>query len=88
MLQITNPWGVPNQQVVSTQVGQIFVSYGSKIVFTSLVKGKPTVCLDKNFYKASKTTIKYRNLFLGETTKEVEAKIKSGEYKLIEIDQS
>lgn len=40
------------------------------------------VVLDKTYWNYSRTTSKYRNEFLRETTKETEAKIKSGEYKL------
>ena len=42
--------------------------------------------LDKKFWNFSNTTSKYRNKFLNETTKETIAKIKSGEYKLVDLN--
>lgn len=44
------------------------------------------VLLDKNKWCCSKTTGKYRNLFLGESKKETEKKIKSGEYVLTDLN--
>lgn len=54
---------------------RFFQSYDSIIV--KIHKGKVT--LGKNWYY-SVTTSKYRALFLGETTKETQAKLDSGEY--------
>ena len=45
------------------------------------------VYLDQKYWDYSKTTSKYRNKFLGETTKETQAKIKSGEYILTDLNQ-
>ena len=42
--------------------------------------------LDKTYWNYSVTTGKYRNQFLGETKKETEAKIKSGEYILTDLN--
>ena len=42
--------------------------------------------LDKKYWNFSNTTSKYRNKFLNETTKETIAKIKSGEYKLVDLN--
>ena len=42
--------------------------------------------LDKKYWNFSNTTSKYRNKFLNETTKETMAKIKSGEYKLVDLN--
>lgn len=47
---------------------------------------KRQVWLDSNKWDYSKTTGKYRNIFLGETKKETEAKIKSGEYILADLN--
>lgn len=44
------------------------------------------VTLDKNYWDYSRTTGKYRNEFLGEYTDETKKKIKSGEYKLAELN--
>ena len=54
---------------------RFFQSYDSIIV--KIHKGKVTLGED---WKYSITTSKYRNLFLGETTKETQAKLDSGEY--------
>ena len=42
--------------------------------------------LDKNKWDYSTTTGKYRNQFLGETKKETEKKIESGEYALVDLN--
>lgn len=47
---------------------------------------KRQVWLDERAWDYSKTTGKYRNIFLGETKKETEAKIKSGEYILTNLN--
>lgn len=44
------------------------------------------VALDKTYWDYSTTTGKYRNQFLGETKRETEAKIKSGEYVLTDLN--
>ena len=54
---------------------RFFQSYDSVIV--KIHKGKVTLGRHWNY---SKTTSKYRNRFLGETTKETQAKLDSGEY--------
>lgn len=64
-----------------------FQSYDSIIaVITYWNDGSPKVELDQEFWNYSRTTSKYRCMFLGETTKETEAKIKSGEYKLTHLN--
>ena len=44
------------------------------------------VTLDTNYHNYSTTTAKFRNKFLAKTSKEVQAKIKSGEYLLADIN--
>lgn len=80
---VTNFQGMPNQFVISTEEGHYFKSYGSIIVFRP-INGK--VQLDVNKWDYSVTTRKYRNLFLGETKKETEIKIKNGEYELVDLN--
>ena len=63
--------------------GAAFQSYSSVIAFRDY-QGK--VWLDINKWDYSRTTGKYRNQFLRETKKETEAKIKSGEYELIDLN--
>lgn len=44
------------------------------------------IYLDERFWNYSSTTGKYRNIFLNEDKKATEKKIKSGEYKLINLN--
>ena len=82
---ISNSSGNPiaNQFEIWTDKGKYFQSYNSTIVFIDK-KGK--VFLDEYYWDYSRTTGKYRNQFLGEYKKETEKKIKSKEYKLINLN--
>lgn len=71
---------VPN--IMEKQIGTMFQSYGSSIVF----KTSTNTYLDKTFWDYSATTGKYRNIFLGETKAETQKKINSGEYKLTNLN--
>lgn len=62
--------------------GYAFQSYQSIIAF--MYRGQ--VYLDVNKWDYSTTTGKYRNKFLGETKRETETKIKSGEYVLTNLN--
>jgi hypothetical protein len=82
---------VPNQFIIEDDNGNTyFQSYKTIIAkregFTPDKRDRQ-VYLDVNAWDYSKTTGKYRNQFLGETRKETEAKIKSGEYELIDLNQ-
>jgi hypothetical protein len=71
---------VKNQFVVWDDNGnKFFQSYNSIIVKEDK---EGNITLDKYFWDYSKTTGKYRNLFLMEEKKETERKIKEGIYKL------
>lgn len=61
---------------------EVFQSYDSIIVV--MHDGK--TYLDSNHWDYSRTTSKYRNDFLNETKKETLAKINSGEYKLVNLN--
>lgn len=63
-------------------LGYAFQSYRTVIVF--MYRGR--VYLDAKKWDYSKTTGKYRNQFLGETKKETQAKIDSGEYILTSLN--
>mgnify|MGYP000527557709 CR=1 FL=1 len=63
-----------------------FQSYDSVIVEITYVNGHKKVRLDERYWNYSTTTSKYRNQFLGETTKETQAKIDSGEYILTDLN--
>lgn len=73
---------VANQFVITDGTRRVFQSYGSIICIND--NGKIT--LDVNFWDYSKTTGKYRNLFLCETKKDTERKIKNGIYKLANLN--
>jgi len=68
-----------NNQIVMHESGKsIFQSYNSIIAINEMGK----ITLDEKYWNYSKTTAKYRNQFLNETTKETEQKLKDGIYKL------
>jgi hypothetical protein len=75
---------VLNQFIIQTDKGLYFQSYNSIIAFKPL-NGK--IQLDKNLWDCSVTTGKYRNLFLNETKKETEQKIKDGHYILTDLNK-
>lgn len=64
--------------------GIMFMSYQSHIAFKPY-GGK--IMLDKERWNYSVTTGRYRNQFLGETKKETEKKIKSGDYLLVDLNR-
>lgn len=98
---MTSPNGnpVPNQFIIEDciielfgnndkQFGSMFQSYDSNIAFKNI---DGPVYLDKTYWDYSRTTGKYRNMFLGEvgkpeTKKETQKKIDSGEYKLVDLN--
>lgn len=75
---------IPNQFEVTTEKGKFFQSYKSVIAFIPFGGGKTQ--LDSAYWDYSKTTGKYRNIFLGEDKKETERKIKTGEYELTDLN--
>jgi len=86
--QFTNDKGnkVANQFIIFDSEFTEFQSYNSIIVKTCFEDDKRKVYLDKTYWDYSRTTSKYRNQFLGKTTKEIQALIKSGEYELIDLN--
>ena len=73
---------VANQFIVTDLGFKYYQSYNSMIVKIDL----HNTYLDKKYWNFSNTTSKYRNKFLNETTKKTMAKIKSGEYKLVDLN--
>lgn len=67
---------VVNQYVIHLPHGRVFKSYDSLIVY----KGAGGVFLGPD-WDYSRTTGKYRNLFMGESINDIRRKIKSGDYK-------
>jgi len=68
---------VPNQFIITKDGKTVFQSY--KTVIAENDGGKIILDPDWNF---SRTTSKYRCLFLGENTQATRDKIKSGEYEV------
>lgn len=58
-------------------------SYGKNIV---MIDVNNNVYLDRNCYKHSEEIVKYRNMFLNESSKEIENKIKYNIYKLTDLN--
>jgi len=82
-VKVSNPWGVPNQFIVAiNSVGTFFQSYDS-IIAGNTPEG---ILLDKDKWDYSTTTGKYRNKFLNETIEETREKIKTGVYKLVNLN--
>lgn len=82
-MKVHNLNEVKNQFVITDNNGtRFFQSYNS--IICKIEKGNVT--LDKRFWNYSKTTGKYRNIFLNETKKETEAKIKAGIYLLADLN--
>lgn len=85
-----NGRAIPNQFIIHGDLGEtIFQSYKSVIVRINGrigPNGDGKTYLDINKWSYSKTTSKYRNQFLGENKAQTEAKIKSGEYQLIDLN--
>ena len=73
----------PNQFLLYTPEGTYFQSYNSIIAFRPK-NGK--VQLDNNAWNYSRTTSKYRGVFLFENTHETKDKILSGEYELTNLN--
>ena len=74
---------VPNQFIINHKGKEYFQSYSSMIV----VKEGEKVTLDEYFWNYSRTTSKYRNIFLRENTDDTRKKIKDGIYKLANLNK-
>ena len=77
---------VANQFIIFDAEFTAFQSYDSIICKTTFEAGERVVYLDGRTWNYSKTTSKYRAQFLGESTKETQAKIDSGEYRLVDLN--
>ena len=82
---ITSPRGnkIINQFTIGHKGKEYFQSYSSIIV----VKEGEKVTLDEYFLNYSRTTSKYRNIFLREGTDDTRKKIKDGIYKLANLNK-
>lgn len=79
---------VPNQFIIHAKTAKgsisLFQSY-EKVIAMRDEHGQIT--LDNCYWDYSNTTGKYRNQFLGENIAETRKKIKSGEYKLDDLNE-
>jgi len=75
---------VPNQYIIDTPGKLIFQSYKTIIVMKDYQNEK--IYLDENAWNYSATTSKYRNIFLGESSKETLKKIQNKEYILTNLN--
>ena len=75
---------VPNQFIITTEHGVYFQSYQTIITYQDSTSH--TTYLDAFMWDYSRTTGKYRNIFLNESKKETEKKIASGIYKLVSLN--
>lgn len=73
----------PNQITFSNNGRRFFQSYDSVI---ASVDSSGKIELDERYWNYSKTTVRFRNQFLGLTTKETEKMIKSGEIVLVNMN--
>ncbi|MCP4053803.1 MAG: hypothetical protein GY739_12210 [Mesoflavibacter sp.] len=76
---------IANQFIVRTAKGRYFQSYDSIIAFIPNKQGAK-IQLDSYYWDYSKTTGKYRNLFLNEDKKATEKKIKDKVYLLKDLN--
>ena len=81
-MKSSNGNSVANQFEIETDDATYFQSYNSVIVKRMI----GVVYLDEYYWDYSVTTGRYRNMFLGETKKETQAKIDSGEYILTNLN--
>jgi hypothetical protein len=72
-----------NQVIIYSGSAEYFRSYDTYIA----KKENGRIFLDTAYWDYSSTTGKYRNIFLGEGIADTRKKIKSGEYKLIDLNQ-
>ena len=75
---------IANQFIIRTSEKTVFQSYDSVIIEKDLNTGKIT--LDEYYWDYSKTTGKYRNMFLDEKKSETQKKIDLGIYKLANLN--
>ncbi len=75
---------VCNQFEIVTDEGVYFQSYSSVVAFKP--RGINSYVLDESSWNYSRTTSKYRSMFLGESTQDTKAKIKSGVYILRDLN--
>ena len=84
MLSPSSGRAVANQFIIKSGKVKAFKSYDSLII---VIDENGKVYLDEYYWNWSQTTGKYRNQFLNEKRRDTEKKIKSGEYKLVNLNR-
>ena len=83
---------IPNQFLITEETNyghrKYFQSYSSIIAYMDVDDTGSYTVLDKTYWDYSRTTGKYRNQFLGEDIKTTRNKIKSGEYRLVDLNNT
>ena len=77
---------VANQYVIEDDQGNTYFQSYDSIIAKIPDLHRFEIVLDEKYWNYSVTTSKYRNQFLNESTKETQAKINSGEYKLVDLN--
>ncbi len=82
-IKVSNLNDIVHQFEIETPSGTYFQSYESIVAYRPKMGA---ITLDRGTWDYSRTTGKYRNIFLGESKAETEAKIKSGTYKMADLN--
>ena len=85
-MQSPNGNDVPNQFIIEDGNAVYYQSYDS-IIVKKTFGAECRIVLDEKYWNYSKTTGKYRNIFLGESKAETERKIAEGIYKLENLNK-
>ncbi len=87
VLPMTTPGGNPSrtQFIIITQQGTYFQSYSSTIAF--IPNNSSPTQLDRSTWNYSRTTNKYRNIFLEEGIATTKEKIANGTYILKDLNK-
>lgn len=75
---------VANQFIIDTNEGQYFQSYETIIAYYENKTG--IYYLDEDSWNYSRTTSKYRSIFLNEDTKTTKERIENGTHKLVNLN--
>lgn len=77
---------IANQFIITDDMGNRYFQSYKSIIAKIYTDGK--IYLDSTFWNWSNTTAKYRRIFLNEGVEDTRAKIKSGEYILVDLNST
>ena len=77
---------VQNQFIIFTQEATFFQSYQTIIAKNTVEGRKRVTYLDEKYWNYSRTTSRYLAAFLGEPIKTVREHVKSGKYRLTDLN--